>query len=260
MLQSDLFIGASSGFAAMANFSEVPYFITRMTSGACKTYDIEFGAPRLPFGNDRQLLVYEPETRELLMRLLEQGLSGAPPRAGAPVPAIDPAIDVRSWEWERSRLLYAGATTYRFFSDAAFADKETAFLVWPQVKAALALRRRGVTGRAWAILSRIEANFPRLCRRFPEFLRLRIALAAAQNDARTLDCCRADLAQLLTLERQQAAPARTAKRFLARGYPAAMRAKAIARLLREYWRHKHRIPRKLLGITRQLTVRALGNR
>src|SRR5262249_30749226 len=77
----DLFIGASSGFAAMAYFSQTPYYITRMTTGACKAYDIEFGAKKFPFGTDRQHCVYEPETRDLLLRLLEEGLAGSPPRS-----------------------------------------------------------------------------------------------------------------------------------------------------------------------------------
>ena len=53
------------------------------------------GAERLPFATERQLLVYEPETEELLMRLLEQGLAGVPPRGPAPRSRRrDPAIDV----------------------------------------------------------------------------------------------------------------------------------------------------------------------
>jgi hypothetical protein len=251
MLRSDLFIGASSGFAAMANFSEVPYFITRMTRGACDTYNIEFGAKRLPFGNDRQILVYEPETKELLMRLLEQGLTGAPPRAGTAAPAVDPAIDVRSWEWQRSRWLYAGATTYRFFSDATFTDKETAFLVWPQLKAALAAWRRGLGDRAWAILERIEANFPRMCARFPEFLRLRMALAAARNEAYIFNRCNTNLS-LVNLERGRSNPVRSMTRYLAWGFPTAMRLKSMWKLLKDYWKRKHRIPRKLAQVLRRL--------
>ena len=72
MLRSDLFIGTSSGFAAMAYFSQTPYFITRMTENACKAYDVEFRAERMPFATERQLLVYEGETPELLSRLLNR--------------------------------------------------------------------------------------------------------------------------------------------------------------------------------------------
>src|SRR5260221_6362579 len=45
-VHSDLFIGTSSGFAAMANFSTVPYFVTHMTAASCKAYEIEHGAQR----------------------------------------------------------------------------------------------------------------------------------------------------------------------------------------------------------------------
>jgi hypothetical protein len=74
MMHSDLFIGTSSGFAAMANFSAIPYFITQMNQNSCMAYGIEPGAERLPFAAERQVLVYEPETSDMLMRLLERGL------------------------------------------------------------------------------------------------------------------------------------------------------------------------------------------
>lgn len=74
MLKCDLFIGSSSGFAAMANFSSVPYFITKMNPGACHAYAIPDGAERLPFAQKDQILVYAQETSELLMSLLEKGL------------------------------------------------------------------------------------------------------------------------------------------------------------------------------------------
>ncbi|MBI3044296.1 MAG: hypothetical protein HYY78_15855 [Betaproteobacteria bacterium] len=83
MLRCDLFIGTSSGFAAMANFSEIPYFITRMTQRSSIAYDIAPAADRLPFAIEQQLLVYEPETLELLTRLLDRGLAAAPRRGGA---------------------------------------------------------------------------------------------------------------------------------------------------------------------------------
>jgi hypothetical protein len=80
ILRSDLFIGTSSGFAAMANFSNVPYFVTKMNSQSCIAYGISPGSDRLPFSTKRQILVYEPETRELLTDLLFRGLRDAQPR------------------------------------------------------------------------------------------------------------------------------------------------------------------------------------
>ena len=255
MLRSNLFIGASSGFAAMAYFSEVPYFITRMTRRACDAYSIELGAERFPFGTERQTLVYEPETKELLMRLLERGLAGAPPRGGAPGPVLDSAIDVRSWEWERSRWLCPGATTYRFFNDAAFAQKETAFLVWPKLKEALAAWRRGLGDRAWEILDRVERNFPRMCERFPEYLRLRMAIAPARNDTPTFDRCNANLARLVTQEQERFSLSRSMSRYWGRGFPAAMRLKAAWYLAKAVWDRKHRIPRKVLDLVRRMVSR-----
>src|SRR5258706_1502381 len=243
MLHSDLFIGASSGFAAMAYFSETPYFITRMTQDACKAYSIKFGAERFPFGTDRQILVYEPETKELLMRLLERGLAGVPPRGGVSGPTMDPAIDVRSWEWERSRWLWPGATSYRFFDDAAFTDKETAYLVWPKVKEARAEWRRGLGDRAWTILERIEASFPRMCERFPEFLRLRMLLASTRHDVQTFEHSKLNLRKLVTREKRHASLLQSLTRYLARGFPAAMR-------LKYFWKRKHRIPHKLVNLLR----------
>jgi hypothetical protein len=81
VLRNDLFIGTSSGFAAMAYFSQAPYFITRMTENACKAYDVEFRTERMPFATERQLLVYEDETPELLSQLLEKGLREGPPQS-----------------------------------------------------------------------------------------------------------------------------------------------------------------------------------
>lgn len=248
ILRSDLFIGTSSGFAAMANFSAVPYFITQVTRESCKAYGIEPGAERLPFATERQLLVYEPETRELLMRLLARGLQGIPPRSGTPGRAVDPAIDVRSWEWERSRWLYPDATTYRFFSDSDFADKETAFLLWPQIRQAQVAWRAGAADPAWSILDRAEANFPRLCRKFPEFLRLRREIAAARNDAQSIERCERDLAELAARDRERGGLARAVTRFLARGFPAAMR-------LRYFWKRKRRIPVKFARFVRQVASR-----
>jgi len=241
MLKSDLFIGTSSGFATMANFSAVPYFITKMTRDSCKAYRIEYGAERLPFANERQILVYEPETRELLMRLLERGLEGAPPRGGVSGPALDPAIDVRSWEWERSLWLHPGATTRRFFLDNSYSDKETAFLVWPRVKEARAAYRKGLKEQAWTILNRIEASFPRMCEKFPEFLRLRRKLAAERNEWKVQRSCEASLERLAVQEKGAAGFLRMLRRNLHRSFP-------LAKQLKHIWKRKHRIPRKLVDL------------
>ena len=73
---SRLFMGSSSGFAAMANFTKVPYFITRMNERAYANYDIPNGSEKLPFASEEQWLVDEEESPELLMELLERHLEG----------------------------------------------------------------------------------------------------------------------------------------------------------------------------------------
>ena len=89
ILNSDLFIGTSSGFAAMANFSRVPYFVTKMNRQSCIAYGIAPGSEQLPFALEHQKLVYEPETRELLMSLLERGLRGTTPGEGATARSLE---------------------------------------------------------------------------------------------------------------------------------------------------------------------------
>jgi hypothetical protein len=237
ILQSDLFIGTSSGFAAMANFSTVPYFVTRMTPTSCKAYRIEQGAERLPFAADRQRLVYEPETRELLMRLLEEGLASAPPRPPRPGTGVDPAIDVRSWAWESSQWLYPDASTHRFFRDANFADKETAFLLWPKVREARAAHRAGRSADAWAMLERIGQDFPRLCERFPEYLRLQRDVAVSLDRPQIAEQCD----ERLTLLAAADSTGVLASRYVHRFYPAAA-------WLKWAWSRKHRLPRKLMRL------------
>lgn len=245
MLRGDLFIGTSSGFAALANFSELPYFITKMGRESCNAYEIEFGCDRLPFATGRQRLVYEPETKELLMRLLEQGLSDVPPRGPGRKPTLDPAVDVRSWEWERAQWLHSGATSARYFLDETYRDKETAFLVWPKLKAARATWRKGWrTDSAWEELKRIEKHFPRMCAKFPEFLRLRGMLAVEHNEWGVVRECQANLEHLALEDKAQARAARIIRRYLVWGMPLKAR-------IRYIWKHRDRIPWKLRYLARR---------
>ena len=243
ILKSDLFIGTSSGFAAMAFFSEVPYFITKMNHTACDAYQIEQGAEHLPFASEQQNLVYEPETAELLMKLLKQGLQNMAPHSNTPDLPSGEAIDVRSWEWESYQWLFPGATTSRFFTDSNYSDKETAFLVWPKVADANSARRKDSKDLAWTTLSRIEAAFPRMCKKFPEFLQLRARLAAERNERRIQRGCEADLGQLLGQRRGFAEFLRMLKRYWHWSFPSRMRAwqrfKAIC---------KNRIPGGIMRI------------
>jgi hypothetical protein len=187
----------------------------------------------------------------LLMRLLERGLQGVPPRGGAPGFPSDGTIDVRSWEWQCSRWLHPGATTVRFFIDDGYSDKETAFLVWPRVKEAKLAWSKGLKDSAWAILNRIEARFPRMCEKFPEFLRLRAILAAERNEPETLRRCKANLERLVVQEKGLAGFLRMLRRYLHRGFP-------LKRQLKRVWTRKHRIPGKLVDILMRLATGRAG--
>ena len=65
-----LFIGASSGFAAMANFSETPYAITKMSASAYHNYQIENNCDRLPFASTNQTLIPGDESKEILLSII----------------------------------------------------------------------------------------------------------------------------------------------------------------------------------------------
>ncbi len=231
MLRSDLFIGTSSGFAAMANFSEIPYFITKLNRESCNAYRIEPGAERLPFAMERQVLVYEPETRELLMRLLERGLQGVGPRGTASGPALDGAIDVGNWKSECWQWLHPGATTHRFFTDDRYSDKETAFLVWPKVEEAQAAQREGLNEQARTMVKQIETSFPRMSAKFPELLRLRAMVVVERNTWGVL---------------------RSLFLLMLRWY--GLRGFRVAGKLKSVWARKHRIPRKLMDVLKRFAV------
>ena len=172
MLNADLFIGTSSGFAAMANFSKLPYFITKMNKEACAAYGIEPGSPHLPFAAPDQILVYEPETSDMLMSLLERGLRNRPHQEPTAESNRNTSISIRGYEQERIRALYPAATTNRFFIDDVAADQETAFLVWPKLVDMASTSAKDDLQGAGVIAQRIAQNFPRLRGKFTDFERL----------------------------------------------------------------------------------------
>ncbi|PTM40338.1 hypothetical protein [Bosea sp. 124] len=167
MLRSDLFIGTSSGFAAMANFCEIPYFVTHMNPESCNAYAIPNGAERLPFAAPHQFLVYERESRVLLETLLERGLA-LPARNIAPAVQRKDVVDVRSFERDRAAMLAPHASTSRFFIDDTYADQETAFLLWPRVQSGFDAAVQGDEANARAVAQRVAHNFPRLPEKFSE--------------------------------------------------------------------------------------------
>ena len=72
LFQSNLFMGSSSGFAAAATFSTIPYVISSMEPRFSEFNEIPVGEPRYPFGLDDQWIHWEQESTEWLMEKFEQ--------------------------------------------------------------------------------------------------------------------------------------------------------------------------------------------
>ena len=223
----------------MANFSEVPYFITRMTQTSCDTYQIPHGVDRLPFARSKQRLVYEPESAGNLMALLREGLKDATPPFSGSGPRLDEGGDNGSWEWERAQWLAPHATTYRFYDDDEYADREIAFLLEPRIREARVALKLGDAKLVEETLQRIKAVFPRLAYRSADFLRISYEQAIAGNDHDRAAACKALLARLGTQEHGVRRIINLSKRLSKRAYPILLDAK-------EFWRRVRRAPGKLL--------------
>jgi hypothetical protein len=192
MLRSDLFIGSSSGFAALANFSQLPYFITRMNPGSCDAYAIPQGAEKLPFAQDNQKLIYETETSELLMSLLEKGLdlplTLSLSHKGRGDFLVDPpsngegdTIDIHSWLDKRSQLINKAATTCRFYSDDNYRQNETAYLLLPFLEQALK-DWPNEKDKTISMFNKLQTNFSVLCEKIPAYIQLKNLIESGHLD------------------------------------------------------------------------------
>ncbi len=175
MLKSDLFIGTSSGFAALANFSTLPYFITRMNPGSCKAYAIPDNAEYLPFAKENQKLVYEQETSGLLMQLLETGLAlkNDPSNTVADSASPPSPIDINEWLKLHKDPYYSARTTCRFYDTDKYRNEETAYLLLPyfdKIEQALIEQQYK---EAELLLNKLQVNFPELCQQFPTYQTLK---------------------------------------------------------------------------------------
>lgn len=70
--RADLFMGSSSGFAAMATFCNKPYVITNIQHLFSQYIDVPVGGRHYPFGNENQLLHWETETQDVLLDFFEE--------------------------------------------------------------------------------------------------------------------------------------------------------------------------------------------
>lgn len=128
MLESDLFIGTSSGFAALANFSSVPYYITGMNAASYQAYEIEEGAKTLPFACKNQYLMRGRETKEDLIKYLGDGLACKPRKLREKKPR-NTSLDVRNISSQRREYSYAGSSTHRFYIDETEAHQEVSLII-----------------------------------------------------------------------------------------------------------------------------------
>jgi hypothetical protein len=71
IMESDLFLGAASGFASMAWFNEVPFVITGLNKEGYSWVGYDFGIERYNFSKPNQRLVFESESVPMLASYFE---------------------------------------------------------------------------------------------------------------------------------------------------------------------------------------------
>ena len=70
--RADLFMGSSSGFAAMATFCNKPYLINDIQHLFSSYSGVPVGGRRYPFGNENQILYWEKENQDVLLDFFEE--------------------------------------------------------------------------------------------------------------------------------------------------------------------------------------------
>jgi len=70
--RADLFMGSSSGFAAMATFCNKPYVLTNIQHLFSQYIDVPVGGRHYPFGNETQILYWEKENQDVLLEFFEE--------------------------------------------------------------------------------------------------------------------------------------------------------------------------------------------
>jgi hypothetical protein len=174
MLKSDLFIGTSSGFAALANFSALPYFVTRMNPESCKAYAIQQGEKKLPFANANQHLIYEEETSELLMQLLERGLNLSHDTcySNPSCNLTSSSINTDEWLSKHTKAEHPARTTSRFYTDDDYRIHETVYLLLANIEKVKHAIDNNEHTLAQLILHKINDNFPDLGEKYKDYMLL----------------------------------------------------------------------------------------
>ena len=173
MAKSDLFIGSSSGFAAFANFSNLPYFITRMNPGSCKAYAIPEKTEKLPFAKNNQRLIYEEETSELLMRLLESGLNITKKSSMVTSHSVTQKYSPDVWLTLHTEPLHSSRTTCRFYIEDQYRQSETVYMLTPYLEQIKNSIKHFEFPKAKMTLDKLQRNFPEICHQIPDFLTLK---------------------------------------------------------------------------------------
>jgi hypothetical protein len=70
--RADLFMGSSSGFAAMATFCDKPYVVTNIQHQFSRYAGVPVGARHYPFGRQNQILHWEKEDQDTLLSFFEE--------------------------------------------------------------------------------------------------------------------------------------------------------------------------------------------
>jgi hypothetical protein len=132
--EADLFMGTSSGFAAMANFTQVPYAIFRMTEGAYQNYEVEPGSRHLPFANNDQELYNGDETFDLLFGVLvkhiKQSRSSGKLLGTGPKAILSSQINPDESPYPKA---HESVSTYRYVIDAATEAREIGAFVYRSI-------------------------------------------------------------------------------------------------------------------------------
>ena len=68
-------MGSSSGFSAVATFSEVNYFITNFEHVSSHYINLPVGTPHYAFAHEKQVLSWEVETEDVLIDALNSLIS-----------------------------------------------------------------------------------------------------------------------------------------------------------------------------------------
>ncbi|WP_072622907.1 hypothetical protein [Spirulina major] len=181
--RSHLFIGASSGFAAVANFTNIPYYITKITQNVCKVYEIPYGSSRLPFASPSQTLVYQDETSHLFSELLEKKLSLSDLPSNVLVENdTSPVIDLFTTEYEFRAAAFKFSTVSRVDISKKSESLEVALVLKDAIRQGFELANKKNIRELHELLNHLSNNFSPQLDIVPEYWKLYALISRAKED------------------------------------------------------------------------------